>query len=64
MLNSVLNETANFSEPIPNDTSVAGGTPQPTNVNQGVNLESNLLNKDYSGILQKSIEKSKQKHGV
>jgi len=43
---------------------VAGGTPQPTNANQGVNLESDLLNKDYSGILQKSIEKSKQKHGV
>ena len=65
VLNNVLNETANFSPPIAGDTSVAGDVVSNTNtVDQGVSLETDLLNKDYSKILKKSMEKSNQKQGV
>ena len=66
VLNNVLNETAIHSPPISPDTSVAGDnmTQSNTTTNQGISLENEILNKDYSSILQKSIEKSKQKQGM
>ena len=74
VLNDVLNETATSSPPMPNESGGYKNINDKVYTSNDVDelmgnskpmsdIESKIFNKDYSSILNKSIEKSKQKQG-